>query len=212
LNGINAHVDNGMFPFSMGFSPVSTPVQGSQPGSAAPSPQGQLSTDAYQSVKDFIKKQEGFAKKAAWDHKQFTNGYGTEAKAPDEIISRQEADKRLDNYLLPTVQKIQSKLQVPVNNGQLTALSSMAYNGGYGIVRKLINQINKGTSADQVAELIKKTAITVDNGARVLDDLVVRRKKEAGLYTRGYKVGGQYDLGQQEIQHLMNQGYELEFM
>lgn len=196
-------------------NPPTSASFGSRSPASAQAPQSQsqpASDDAYESIKTFIKKQEGFARKAAWDHKQFTNGYGTEARSADEVISRQEAERRLDQYLMPTVQKIQSKLQVPVNTGQLTALSSMAYNGGYGIVRKLINQINKGLTPDQVGDVIRKTAITVDNGARVLDDLVARRKKEAGLYTRGFKVGGQYDLNQDEIQNLMKQGYELEFM
>jgi len=34
--------------------------------------------------------------KATWDFQQFTNGFGTRAEKPNEIIGRDEADRRFD--------------------------------------------------------------------------------------------------------------------
>ena len=48
-------------------------------------------SDAYLSA---IKKFEGFTEKASWDYAQYTNGYGTRAKSPDETITRAEAARR----------------------------------------------------------------------------------------------------------------------
>jgi GH24 family phage-related lysozyme (muramidase) len=166
----------------------------------------------YQAVKEFIKNQEGFAKKAAWDFKQFTNGYGTKAKSANEMISKEEADRRMDAYLMPTMDRIQSALKVPASNGQLTALASMAYNGGYGVVKKIINQMNNQVDPQEIANTIKRTAITVNNGEQVLPQLIKRRKKEATQFLQGYKVGGQYDISNDEIKRLMRQGYDLELI
>lgn len=166
---------------------------------------------AYDELKKFVKKQEGFADTARWDYKQFTNGYGTKASANGEKITRAEAEARLDRELLPTYKKVQSSVKAPLKSGQLAALSSIAYNAGFGNVKKLINQINKGADPAEIADMIKATATTVNNGAQVLPGLVSRRKKEANLFTRSYKEGGTYDLSPDEIQDLVRQGYQVEY-
>jgi lysozyme len=43
---------------------------------------------------DKIKSFEGYTPVAKWDYAQFTNGYGTRARAPDEVITKAEAESR----------------------------------------------------------------------------------------------------------------------
>lgn len=50
-----------------------------------------------------LKKDEGFVSKAYWDNKQYSIGYGTKALNKDEVISREEAEKRLDVHLQKAV-------------------------------------------------------------------------------------------------------------
>ena len=46
-----------------------------------------------------IKKSEGFRRRAARDYKQHSNGYGTRARFPREMISRDEAERRFHSAI-----------------------------------------------------------------------------------------------------------------
>lgn len=50
-----------------------------------------------------IKKDEGFVAKAYWDIKQYTNGFGTKALSKDEVVTKEEASKRLDQHIQKAV-------------------------------------------------------------------------------------------------------------
>lgn len=199
---INNQVDAGLPPIPYNSPLVQPQQQPAQQENASISP----------SLIDFIKKQEGFDSKAFWDHKQFTVGYGTKAKAPGEVISKKEAEQRLLEEVMPLANRIKSSVKVPLTESQMTALTSIGYNAGYGNVKKIINRINKGADPKEISDIIRGTATTVDNGARVLNGLVSRRQREAKLFMQPYKVGGEYDLSHEQIQQLRDQGYDVEFI
>jgi GH24 family phage-related lysozyme (muramidase) len=152
-------------------------------------PNNSLKID-YTDAADFIKSQEGFIPKAKWDYAQYSVGYGTKAKNKNEVISKEEAENRLKLELAPVMEKIQSKLKVPINSGQLIALASINYNTG-SLANKLIDRINKGESPDIIANTIKSMALTGVGSNKILPGLVKRRNEEAGLFLRGYENGGE---------------------
>ena len=57
---------------------------------------------------NYIKSTEQFTAKAFWDYKQYTNGYGTKANGPDEVITKEEAENRLTNSLQSAVSGVLS--------------------------------------------------------------------------------------------------------
>lgn len=144
----------------------------------------------YTDAVDFIKSQEGFIPKAKWDYAQYSVGYGTKAKNKNEIISKEEAENRLKIELGPIIEKIQSKVKVPLNTGQLIALASINYNTG-SLANKLIDKINKGEDPSIIANTIKSMALTGVGSNKVLPGLVKRRNEEANLFLRGYDYGGE---------------------
>ena len=78
-----------------------------------------------------LKIDEGFSSKAFWDNKQYTNGYGTEAKSKDEIIDRKEAEKRLIEAAAKALEEYQGLFgHLDIGNIRAEALSNMLYNLG----------------------------------------------------------------------------------
>ena len=43
---------------------------------------------------------EGFTARASWDYKQSSNGYGTRALSPGEVIDKDEAERRFQAEIL----------------------------------------------------------------------------------------------------------------
>jgi len=80
-----------------------------------------------QSVKDF----EGFAPRAQWDYKQNTNGWGTRAQYPGEVIGRDEANRRLQDELWKASQHV-DRMGVPMSPGWRNALTDLTFNAGPG--------------------------------------------------------------------------------
>lgn len=165
-------------------------------------------------TKDFIKKLEGFTPKAKWDYAQHSVGYGTKAKHKGEEITKEEAEKRLDEELSTITPIINKKLKVPVKQGQMTALISLAYNLGSGssILKKVIDDINKGEDNNEIADYIRKKGLTGVGSNKIIPGLVNRRKKEATMFLSEYEQGGEYSLEDEDIQNLINQGYEIEYL
>jgi GH24 family phage-related lysozyme (muramidase) len=140
-------------------------------------------------VFEFMKAVEGFGKKAKWDYAQYTNGYGTKAKYPGEVIDKKEAQARLEEEMSNVMGKIQKKLKVPVTNGQLIALASLNYNTG-SAANKLIKAINNGADTSTIAQQIRNLPKTGVGSNKVLDWQIKRRNAEADIFARGFEYGG----------------------
>jgi GH24 family phage-related lysozyme (muramidase) len=72
---------------------------------------------------------EGYTPHAAWDHKQHTNGYGTRARHPGEVIDREEAERRFQAETEKAGAFVDS-LGVPMSPGQRAALTDLTFNAG----------------------------------------------------------------------------------
>ena len=80
---------------------------------------------------DYVKGVEGFTPKAQWDFKQWTNGYGTKAHYPHEVISRAVAEQRLD-VELQAAQAAVDHFKPGLPAGIRSALTDLTYNAGSG--------------------------------------------------------------------------------
>lgn len=127
---------------------------------------------------NLIKKFEGFNTKAYGDYGQYSIGYGTRAKSPDEVITQEEADTRLRDETSLVSKYIQNTIKVPLTQNQHNALVSFGYNIGVGGIGALAEDINAGNH-QRVAERM----LTFNRaGGQVLPGLVKRRQLESQMY------------------------------
>jgi GH24 family phage-related lysozyme (muramidase) len=79
---------------------------------------------------ELTRKHEGFTPKAFWDHKQWTNGFGTRARSPNEVIDKAEAQRRYD------VEREKARAEVrklgAFSTGREEALTDLTFNAGAG--------------------------------------------------------------------------------
>ena len=78
---------------------------------------------------DAIKKFEGFAQRAEWDYAQHTNGYGTRALFPGEMIDRAEAERRFQ-IEIKEARAIVERNAPDADEGTKAALTSLTFNAG----------------------------------------------------------------------------------
>jgi GH24 family phage-related lysozyme (muramidase) len=144
---------------------------------------------------DYIKKTERFTAKAFWDKKQYTNGYGTKALNPEEVVSKIEAENRLKTYLQNAVSNVISygkDKKYQWTQGQIDALTSFAYNGGIGMLDQL-TQGGKRTN-DQIAQtmMLYNKATDIKTGiTETLPGLTTRRAEELAMFQA--RDGGIFD-------------------
>lgn len=134
----------------------------------------------------FVISQEGFTSKAAWDYAQWTVGYGTRAKSSNEVITREEAQARLERELIVhanNVDQLASKTNLQLNSNQRNALISYDYNTGKA--SSIISKVNGNPSL--ISDAISNGISTA--GGTTLQGLVNRRQKEAAL-AAGSSVSG----------------------
>lgn len=129
---------------------------------------------------DFVKSQEGFASKATWDYHQWSNGYGTVAKYPNEVIDQAEATRRLQGELQVHAGNIDSaarNARITLTAGQRDALISYDFNTGQGksIIKRCDGDPNRISS--EIANGIKTA------GGKTLSGLAQRRSAESRLAT-----------------------------
>lgn len=136
-------------------------------------------TSISQAGLDFIKKREGFSTKAYEDYKQYSIGYGTKAKSADEIITKEEAEKRLAQETKKVSEFINNRVTYPLTQNQHDSLVSFGYNVGLGGINSLLDDINNGRH-----ETVSKRMLTWNRaGGEVNQGLVNRRQEEASLYS-----------------------------
>jgi GH24 family phage-related lysozyme (muramidase) len=154
-----------------------TPPQGlpkPSPPPVVPKPAPQPSVVVDQGLVNAVKKFEGFAAKAAWDYKQYTNGYGTKALSATEVIDEAEAEKRLAVEIGKAAHSVETFApDAPL--GVKQALTDLTYNAGFGWSERSLGAAVKAKKWDTV-----KADILLYNhdGGQVLDGLTKRREAE----------------------------------
>ena len=110
-----------------------------------------------------------------------TIGYGhTGNVRPDDTITPEEAESLLEKDLAKFDAGIKKSVKVPLNENQLAALTSFAYNVGLGAFNNstLLKQLNEGhyeLAADQLLRWTKA-------GGKELKGLVTRRAAERAVF------------------------------
>jgi GH24 family phage-related lysozyme (muramidase) len=128
---------------------------------------------------NFIKKFEGYAPKPAWDHKQYSVGFGTRWQPGQPIGTRADHEAALANEAGKVEGWINQNIKAPLDPNQRAALTSFGYNLGPGAIQRLLPDINAG-NWDRVGQRMlsfNKASGSVNPG------LVKRRAQEAALLT-----------------------------
>jgi GH24 family phage-related lysozyme (muramidase) len=135
---------------------------------------------------NYIRSTEQFTAKAFWDKKQYTNGYGTKALSPEEVVTKSDAETRLQQHLHGAVSNVISygkNKKYNWSQGQIDALTSFAYNGGIGMLDQL-TQGGKRTN-EQIAQsmmLYNKATDSKTGKTETLPGLTRRRAEELAMF------------------------------
>jgi lysozyme len=124
---------------------------------------------------DAIRTFEGFVQKARWDYAQLTNGYGTRAAYPGEVIDRAEADRRFLSAVA-NARAIVERHGARLDEGTKAALTSLTYNTGDAWVRSGLGDAVRRGDLDEVRTIFLRYNKA---GGEVLPGLVSRRAAEA---------------------------------
>ena len=120
----------------------------------------------------------------------WTVGYGTTinpiTKNPITsgiTITKDEALKWLEMDTLKVKDQVKALVKVPINDNELDALTSLAYNIGAGAFKKstLLNLLNQGADRHLVADQFLRWNKA---GGKVLPGLVKRRLAEHNLFLK----------------------------
>jgi len=139
---------------------------------------------------DIINRKEGFTPTTYWDVRQYTNGYGTEAKPGEKTITKEEAVKRRDASLVKQrgiIEAFGKEKQYNWTPSQLDALTSFRYN--IGSIGQLTDDGKRSNVEISKAMLLYNKAEKVDKetGKKVLvvlEGLSERREEEAALFNK----------------------------
>lgn len=158
-------------------APAATPAVAAPAAPTAPIGNGVL---------DFVKQQEGFTPAAAWDRRQYSNGYGTKA-VQGERINETEAQRRLEAAVAPLDAWLSRNVKVPMTEDQRKGLISFGHNLGAGALQKLLPDINAGNWAAVAARMPSfNNALNEKTGQlEPVDALTERRQREAALVAGG---------------------------
>lgn len=107
-----------------------------------------------------------------------TIGWGdTNGVYEGQVITQEEADKRLNDLVLELMTKVEYLVTVPVSDSALAALTSFAYNVGIGNLSgsTLLKLLNDGAKPEVVAE---QFGLWVHDSQGVIQPGLVRRRAE----------------------------------
>jgi GH24 family phage-related lysozyme (muramidase) len=133
-----------------------------------------------------IKRFEGFTPRAQWDYAQFSNGYGTRARRPEEVIDRAEADRRFAGEIDEARERV-LKYAPGLDDGTTAALTSLTFNSGSRWMSAGLGEKIKAGDLDAAREIFKQY---VNAGGRKLEGLVARRAVEASWIGDGRSGSG----------------------
>jgi lysozyme len=123
---------------------------------------------------DKIKSFEGYTPVAKWDYSQFTNGYGTRARAPDEVITKAEAESRFRAEIGKAAQIVE-RHAANWDPGTKAALTSLTFNAG---TRWISSGLGDAVRAGDVEAVRERFVLYVKAGGETLQGLVNRRNAE----------------------------------
>lgn len=144
----------------------------------------------------YIRDTEQFTPKAYWDKKQYSNGYGTKANSPDEVIDKVTAEARLRDSLQQAVGTVIShgqRYNYKWTQGQVDALTSFVYNLGPGQLDNLTKQGKR--SIDEISQsllLYNKARDEKTRKTEIVPGLTRRREEELRMF-QGARDGGVFD-------------------
>ena len=121
-----------------------------------------------------IKRFEGFTPKAKWDYAQYSNGYGTVARHPGEVITVEEAERRFRGEIGKSYEIVQ-KFAPKVDDGTKAALTSLTYNAGTAWMKSGLGSAIRSGDMAKARELFVQY---VNAGGEKLPGLVARRTAE----------------------------------
>ena len=123
---------------------------------------------------DRIKKFEGYTPTAKWDYAQFTNGYGTKARSPDETVTRAEAESRFRAEIGKAAQIVE-RHAAGWDPGTKAALTSLTFNAG---TRWISAGLGDAVRAGDIEAVRERFVLYVNAGGETLQGLVNRRNAE----------------------------------
>lgn len=122
-----------------------------------------------------VKRFEGYSPRAAWDYKQHTNGYGTRARSPGEVIDRDEAERRFADEMGKAASLVDARYP-NLAPGTRAALTSLTFNAGSGWMNSGLGRAVDAGDRDAIrAHFVQYNKA----GGEVLPGLVDRRGAEA---------------------------------
>lgn len=139
---------------------------------------------------DAIRRFEGFSAEARWDYAQHTNGYGTRALHPGEVIDKAEAERRFAAAVGHAMKAVE-RFAPGLDAGSLAALTSLTFNAGSGWMKAGLGDAVKAGDLDAAREIFKQY---VHAGGQRLPGLVTRREAEAQWLGNGDGAGSSGDL------------------
>lgn len=144
---------------------------------------GAINGEVPSNLQDFIKREEGFRANAYWDVEQYSIGYGTKARSPNETITEAEALKRLNAEIAARraiVIRKSTSYGYNWSPAQIDSMTSFIYNLGEGKFDQVTD--NGKRSDSQIAA--KMLEYTYADG-KSLPVLVRRRKSESDWFRSG---------------------------
>ena len=131
---------------------------------------------------EFVKGFEGLATKAyLCPAGKPTIGYGhTGNVRPEDTITKEQAEALLEKDLAKFEEGVKKQVKVPLNENQLAALTSFAFNVGLGNFKTstLLKQLNEGNYELAADQLLRWTK----SAGKELAGLVRRRAAERALF------------------------------
>ncbi len=132
-----------------------------------------------------IRQFEGYTERAKWDYKQLSNGFGTKARFPGEVIGPAEAEKRFKEEL-DGARAFVERVAPNVDEGTKAALSSLTFNaGGKWASSGLGDAIRRGDLESARTIFVKYDKA----GGTRLEGLTRRREVEASWFGQGVSGG-----------------------
>ena len=151
-----------------------------------------MTPDLLSAVKSF----EGFSAEAKWDYAQYSNGYGTRARSPGEVIDSKEAEFRLVLELKTAAQAVE-KFAPSLDKGTKAALTSLTYNAGTRWMSDGLGQAIQRGDFDAARSIFVEYNKA---GGKVLPGLVARRQAEVQWFGPGTGVGVQLTHSAESVQ------------